>query len=43
MIDFFEFYKYGMAFSACCGVIFGITHEVTKYVVKRYGLKIPYK
>ena len=43
MKDFFEFYKYGIAFSAVAGVAFALTHELTKYVVKRWILKVPYE
>lgn len=43
MKDFIAFYKMGMAFSFVCGCLFAFAHEVTKYLVKRYILKIPYK
>lgn len=43
MIDFLKFYQYGIAFAAVSGVAFAFTHEVTKYAVKRWILKVPYK
>ena len=41
--DFWTFYKYGIAFSACCGAAFALFHELVKYAVKRWLLKVPYK
>lgn len=41
--DFWTFYKYGIAFSACAGAAFALVHEVVKYAVKRWILRIPYE
>jgi hypothetical protein len=43
MIDFLKFYQYGILFSAVAGAAWAVAHEVTKYAVKRWILKVPYK
>jgi hypothetical protein len=40
---FWEFYRYGVLFSGACGIAFAFAHEVTKYAVKRWILRIQYK
>lgn len=43
LIDFYTFYKHGIFFSLCAGGAFAFAHELMKYAVKRWVLKIPYK
>jgi hypothetical protein len=40
---FWEFYRYGVLFSAAAGGAFAFAHELVKYAVKRWVLRIPYK
>lgn len=40
--EFWTFYKYGIVFSACAGAAFALAHELVKYAVKRWVLKVPY-
>lgn len=42
IVEFWTFYKYGIAFSFCAGVAFALAHELTKWAVKRWLLKVPY-
>lgn len=43
MLDFLDFYKYGILFSAVAGGAWAVVHELVKYAVKRWILRINYK
>jgi hypothetical protein len=43
MREHLEFYLHGYVFAACAAALWGVVHEVVKYAVKRWILRIDYK
>lgn len=43
LTQWWAFYRHGVAFAAATAAVWALVHEVVKYAVKRWVLKVPYK
>lgn len=43
MLEHIQFYLHGYVFTACAAVVWAVVHELAKYAIKRWLLKIPYE
>lgn len=41
--DWWAWYRHGVYFAAATAAVWALVHEVVKYAVKRWLLRVPYK